>query len=155
MASEWRRDEYTISTDPARLDLAGVHGFLTRSYWAAGIPLDVVRRSIEHSLPFGLYHGERQIGFARVVTDYATFAYIGDVFILDEYRGQGLGTWLLEAVVACPELQGLRRWALLTRDAHALYRKVGFTGISRPERWMERVFADVYKAADRHDEPSH
>ena len=145
-AHEWRRGEYTISTDGGRLDLDVVHGFLTASYWARGIPRDVVERSIAGSLPFGLYHGARQIGFARVISDEATYAYIGDVFVLDEYRGQGLGTWLMETVVACPELQGLRRWTLATRDAHALYRKVGFAPLHSPERWMERWFPEVYQA---------
>jgi GNAT superfamily N-acetyltransferase len=145
MAHEWRRGEYTISTDAGRLDLAMVHGFLTESYWARGIPRAVVERSIARSLPFGLYHGERQIGFARVITDYATFAYIGDVFVLEEHRGQGLGTWLMETVVSCPELQGLRRWTLATRDAHALYRKIGFVPLRSPERWMERWFPDIYQ----------
>lgn len=144
-AHEWQRGEYTISTDAGRLDLAVIHGFLTASYWARGIPREVVERSITGSLPFGLYHGDQQIGFARVISDFATYAYIGDVFVLEEYRGQGLGTWLMEAVVACPELQGLRRWTLATRDAHALYRKVGFTSLHSPDRWMERWFPDVYQ----------
>jgi GNAT superfamily N-acetyltransferase len=142
---EWRRDEYLVSTDKRKLDIDVVHGFLCRSYWAEGIPREVVERSIEHSLPFGVYKGEQQIGFARVVTDYATFAYIGDVFILEEYRGLGLSKWLMHAVVEHPALQDLRRWMLLTRDAHGLYRKVGFTEPTTPERYMERVFPDVYK----------
>jgi GNAT superfamily N-acetyltransferase len=144
-AHEWRRGEFSISTDADKLDMAVVHGFLTESYWARGIPREVVERSIAGSLPFGLYHGARQIGFARVISDEATFAYIGDVFVLEEYRGQGLGTWLMETVVACPDLHGLRRWTLATRDAHALYRKVGFTPLHSPERWMERWFPDVYQ----------
>jgi GNAT superfamily N-acetyltransferase len=144
MLYEWRRDPYRISTDPSQLDLSVVHGFLTTCYWAVGIPLDVVRRSIEHSLPFGLYDGERQIGFARVITDYATYAYIGDVFVLPDHRGRGLGHWLIETIVAHPDLQGLRRWSLATRDAHALYRSVGFTSLGAPERWMERHFPDIY-----------
>lgn len=142
---EWRHGNFTISTDAEKLDLAVVHGFLTASYWARGIPLEVVERSIGGSLPFGLYHGDRQIGFARVISDFATYAYIGDVFVLEEYRGQGLGTWLMETVVACPELQGLRRWTLATRDAQALYLKVGFTPLHSPDRWMERWFPDVYQ----------
>jgi GNAT superfamily N-acetyltransferase len=146
MAHEWRRGDDTISTDRARLDLAVVHGFLTTSYWAAGIPLDVVRRAVEGSLPFGVYRGERQVGFARVITDYATFAYVADVFILPEFRGQGLGHWLVRTMVAHPDLQGLRRWTLATRDAHALYRDVGFTPLVAVERWMERHDPDVYRA---------
>jgi GNAT superfamily N-acetyltransferase len=144
MIHEWKRGESTISTDAARLDLNIIHEFLTTSYWAAGIPLDVVRRSIEHSLPFGVYHGDRQIGFARVITDYATFAYLADVFVLENYRGQGLAKWLVEVIVAHPELKGLRRWMLATRDAHTLYSKVGFVVIKSPEGWMERRDPDVY-----------
>jgi len=144
---EWRQGEYQISTDPARLDIAAIHGFLTRSYWARGIPLEVVRRSIEHSIAFGLYHGARQIGFARWITDRATFAYLGDVFVLDEYRGRGLGKWLMEAVVSHPDVQGHRRWILLTRDAHELYRSYGFTALAEPGRYMERRWPDVYAPA--------
>jgi GNAT superfamily N-acetyltransferase len=145
MPDEWRRDDYLISTDNTLLDLPTIHGFLTASYWAAGIPLDIVRRSIEHSLAFGLYHRDRQIGFARVITDRATFAYLADVFVLETYRGQGLGHWLVVTILAHPELQGLRRWTLATRDAHALYRSAGFTPLQAPERWMERHFPDVYR----------
>ena len=141
----WERDEYTISTERNRLDVDVIHGFLVHSYWAAGIPRAMVERSIEHSLPFGVYHGTRQVGFARVITDYTTFAYIGDVFIIEEYRGRGLSRWLMEVVVNHPELQGLRRWLLFTRDAHGLYEKVGFTPSRTPERLMERYFSDVYQ----------
>ena len=145
MVHEWRRGEYLISTDKSRLDLTLIHNFLTKSYWAAGIPLEVVRRSIEHSLSFGLYKEDQQIGYARVITDYATFAYLGDVFILEPFRGQGLSKWLMEVVVTHPELQGFRRWLLLTKDAHGLYKKVDFTGVATPERYMERFFPDVYE----------
>lgn len=141
----WERGEYAISTARARLDVAVIHDFLHNSYWAAGISRAVVERSIEHSLPFGVYQGTRQVGFARVISDYATFAYMSDVFILEEYRGRGLGKWLMETIVGHPALQGLRRWILLTRDAHGLYRKVGFTPAHSPERLMERYFADVYR----------
>jgi GNAT superfamily N-acetyltransferase len=144
MADEDRRGEFTISTDRARLDLRVIHEFLTTSYWAAGIPAEVVERSVEHSLPFGLYHHDRQVGFARVITDYATFAYLADVFVLEAYRGQGLAKWLVGVVVAHPRLQGLRRWMLATRDAHALYGKVGFVELKSPESWMERHFLRVY-----------
>ena len=147
MTHEWRRREYLISTDKGRLDLVVIHGFLTASYWARGIPVDVVKRSIEHSLAFGVYKGEQQVGFARVITDYATYAYLSDVFILEPFRGQGLSKWLMDVIVAHPQLQGLRRWALHTRDAHGLYQKVGFTAPAHPERYMERVFANVYKGA--------
>ena len=145
MTHEWRRGEYVISTDKSRLDLTVIHNFLKTSYWAAGIPLEVVRRSIEHSLSFGLYKEEQQIGYARVITDYATFAYLGDVFILEPFRGQGLSKWLMEVVVTHPELQGFRRWILLTKDAHGLYKKVDFTEVKTPERYMERFFPDVYE----------
>ena len=145
MVHEWRRGEYSISTDKGRLDVAVIHGFLTMSYWAAGVPMDVVKRSIEHSLAFGVFKEDQQVGFARVITDYATFAYLGDVFILEPYRGRGLSKWLMEVIVGHPDLQGLRRWVLLTRDAHGLYGQVGFTEPSHPERYMERHFPDVYK----------
>jgi GNAT superfamily N-acetyltransferase len=143
--SEWRRGEYTITTDPARVDLAVVHGFLTTCYWAKGIPLELVRRSIEHSLAFSVYDGDRQVGFARVITDYATFAYLGDVFVLESHRGRGLSKWLMEVVVAHPQLQGFRRWVLLTRDAHGLYRQFGFAAVAAPERYMERWAPDIYQ----------
>lgn len=145
MVHEWRRGEYSISTDKGRLDVAVIHGFLTMSYWAAGVPMEVVKRSIEHSLAFGVFKEDQQVGFARIITDYATFAYLGDVFILEPFRGRGLSKWLMEVIVGHPDLQGLRRWVLLTRDAHGLYRQVGFTEPSRPERYMELHFPDVYK----------
>lgn len=144
MSYECRRGEFMISTEASRLDLEMIHDFLTTSYWAAGVPAEVVKRSIEHSLPFGVYHQDRQVGFARVVTDYATFAYLADVFIIEAYRGQGLAKWLVEVIVAQPDLQGLRRWMLATRDAHTLYGKVGFTSLKAPERWMERHNPNVY-----------
>jgi GNAT superfamily N-acetyltransferase len=145
MTGEWTRGEFTISTDPGRIDLDVVHGFLTTCYWAEGIPRDRVQKSIEHSLNFGLYHQGRQIGFARVITDHATFAYLGDVFVLEAFRGQGLARWLMEVVHAHPELQGFRRWVLLTRDAHALYRHVGYAPLASPERYMERWAPNVYR----------
>ena len=144
MIQEWRRGEYFISTDKSRLDLTVIHDFLTKSYWAAGIPIETMKKSIEHSLAFGVYKDGKQVGFARVITDFATFAYIGDVFILEDYRGQGLSKWLMEVIADYPELQGLRRWVLLTRDAHRLYRKTGFTEPQNPERYMEKGFADIY-----------
>ena len=144
--SEWRRGEYTISTDRARIDLDLVHGFLTRSYWAEGIPRDLVALSLEHSLCFGLYQGDRQVGLARVVTDRATFAYVSDVFVLEEHRGRGLASWMMEVIHAHPELQGLRWWLLATRDAHALYEQAGYARLTEPERIMERRFRDVYRS---------
>jgi GNAT superfamily N-acetyltransferase len=139
MTHEWRRGAYTISTDPQRLDLELIHQYLsTSTYWATGRPLAVVRRSLEHSLCFGLYRDEAQVGFARVITDYATFAWVADVFVLEAHRGQGLGVWLMEVILAHPDLQGFRRWALSTKDARELYRRFGFAELARPERWMER-----------------
>jgi len=140
MSIEWRQGDYVISTERERLDVDLIHKFLSESsYWAIGRSLEVVRRSIEHSLAFGIYQGERQqIGFARVITDYATFAWIADVFVLEEFRGQGLGKWLVEIILGHPELQAFRRWVLATKDAHELYRSYGFQELQRPERWMER-----------------
>src|SRR5215472_17883057 len=148
MTQEWHRGGYCISTDKNRLDLAVIHNFLAASYWAAGIPIETVRKSIEHSLNFGVYREGEQVGFARVITDYATFAYIGDVFILEDYRGQGLSKWLMQVIADHPELQGLRRWTLLTRDAHELYRKTGFTEPQFPQRYMEKTDADVFKKGE-------
>ena len=140
MTLEWHRDDYTISTDPQRLDMQVVHGFLANeSYWAQGRSVDTIRRSIEHSLAFGVYEGERQIGFCRVITDYATFAWLADVFIVEAYRGRGLAVWLVETVLSHPELQGLKRWLLATKDAHGLYAKYGFEPLTEPERWMTRL----------------
>jgi GNAT superfamily N-acetyltransferase len=138
MTRGWRRDGYLISTDASMLDLEVVHAYLSRSYWAAGVPEDVVRRSIENSLCFGVYRGEEQAGFARVVTDRATFAYLADVFVLEEHRGRGIGKWLVEVILSYPDLQGLRRWMLATRDAHDLYRRYAFTELARPGIFMER-----------------
>jgi GNAT superfamily N-acetyltransferase len=144
MVEEYRRGEYVISTDPSRIDLDVVCGFLERSYWAAGISREVVARSIEGSLNFGVYFGDAQIGFARVITDYATFGYLADVFVLEEHRGQGLSMWLMETVMAHPRLQGFRVWRLATKDAHSLYEKVGFRALGHPERMMEIVDPAVY-----------
>lgn len=139
MAQEWRRGDYRISTDRALLDLDLIHDYLSKeSYWATGRSQETIRRSIENSLSFGLYNGAAQVGFARVITDYATFAWLADVFILEGARGQGLGKWLMEVIIAHPELQGFRRWVLSTKDAHDLYRSFGFVELARPERWMER-----------------
>ena len=138
--NEWRRGDYTISTDRARLDVEAVHEFLsTQSYWARGRDFETVRRAVENSLPFGVYKGGRQIGFARVVTDYATFAWLADVYVLDEFRGEGLGKWLVEVVLSHPELQNLRRWILGTRDAHELYRRFGFNEIEQPQFYMHKL----------------
>jgi GNAT superfamily N-acetyltransferase len=144
---EYRRGEFSISTDRERLSLDVVHGFLTSCYWAKGIPREVVARSIAHSLCFGIYEGRAQVGFARVVSDFATMAYLGDVFVLESHRGRGLSKWLLECIVQHPALQNLRRWILLTRDAHELYSKFGFAPLKAPERYMELHRADVYETS--------
>ena len=137
---EWHRDGYTISTDPQRLNLEVIHGFLANdSYWAQGRSVETIRRSIEHSLAFGVYEGERQVGFCRVITDYATFAWLADVFIVEAYRGRGLAVWLVETVISHPELQGLKRWLLATKDAHGLYAKYGFEPLPEVDRWMTRL----------------
>jgi GNAT superfamily N-acetyltransferase len=143
----WHRDPFTISCDPADIDRDLVHRFLASSYWAQGIPRERVDKAIDGSLCFSVLEGTRQVGFARVISDRATIAYLGDVFILPEYQGQGLGTWLTECVVSHPELQGLRRWILVTRDAHEVYRRVGFTELKRPEGFMELHNPSVYSGA--------
>src|SRR5688572_6472758 len=155
MARDYRMRDYVISTDKGRLDLKVIHDFLSRSYWAEGIPVKTVLRSIENSLTFGIYKNDRQVGFARVITDYATFAYIADVFIDEYHRGQGLGKWLIEVITSHPELQGLRRWMLVTRDAHELYSKVGFTRVKNPDNLMEIRNPDVYKNLEMEFEDTH
>ena len=140
----WERPPYRISDDSADVDVAVVHDFLAESYWARGIPRETIERGIAHSLPFSLFLEGRQIGFARVVTDRATFAYLADVFVIGAHRGRGLGTWLVATVLAHPELQGLRRWLLVTRDAHELYRPFGFTEIADPSMLLTRHDPDVY-----------
>ena len=145
MDPEYRRGEFTVSSDPARLDLDVIHHYLAEeSYWASGISREVMERSLRHSLCFGLYHGQAQIGLARVVTDQATYAYLADVFVLAPYRGQGLGKWLMRCVLEHPGLQGLRRMMLATKDAHSLYAQFGFEPLRRPERHMERLAPDFY-----------
>jgi GNAT superfamily N-acetyltransferase len=140
-----RNGEYEIDTDKRRLDLAAIHRFLSQeSYWAKNRTLEQTLTAIENSLCFGVYRGREQVGFARVITDKATFAYIGDVFILNEHRGNGLSKWLMEIIVAQPDLQGLRRWLLATYDAHGLYRQFEFDDLKHPERWMERTAPDAY-----------
>ena len=145
MLREWTRGEYVISTDSRRLDVALVHESLARAYWSVGLPRDVFERALAHSV-FGLYGPAGQVGFARIVTDHATFAYLADVFVLEAFRGRGLGKWLVEVTVTLPELQGLRRWLLATADAHELYRRFGFTDAA-PGRLMEIVDLDVYTRA--------
>jgi len=143
--TEWIKDGYLVSTDKSKIDVETVHDFLSRSYWAENIPLDVVRKSIENSLCFGIYHQQRLIGFARAISDFATFAYLADVFILPEQRGKGLSKWLIGIVLEHPQLQGLRRFTLATRDAHSLYAQFGFSLFDKPERWMQKHDPVVYK----------
>jgi len=145
MSVEERRGEYWLSSDLARMDVDVVHDYLSREYWSRGIPRDVVERSMQNSVCFGVFCGAEQVGFARVISDFATFAYVADVFVLEQHRGRGLATWLMQFVMQHPRLQGLRRWALATRDAHGLYEKVGFK-LLNPDRWMEIVVPDIYKS---------
>jgi GNAT superfamily N-acetyltransferase len=135
---EYKHDSFIISDDPSKLDLDAICDFLSRAYWAEKRPREVIEKSIRFSLNFGVYDGNRQVGFARVITDYATFAYLCDVFIHEEYRGHALGKWLMESILAHPNLQGLRRWSLATRDAHGLYKQFGFAELSNPASWMEK-----------------
>lgn len=136
---ETRRGGFTISTDPARLDIDAVCDFLTRAYWANTRPRERTERAIQNSLVFGVYEGQRQIGLARVVTDYSIFAYLCDVFIHEDYRAHGLGKWLIQTILYHPDLRDMRRWVLVTNDAHGLYRQFGFTSIEDPEHWMQML----------------
>jgi GNAT superfamily N-acetyltransferase len=141
---EHDRDGIRISSDSNVMDVDAIHAYLTRSYWAEGISRALVAKAVDSSLCFGLFEGERQIGFARVITDRATFAYLSDVYVLEDYRCRGLGKWLMEAVVAHPELQGLRRFLLATRDAHGLYSKLAFTPLTHPQYFMEINHPGLY-----------
>jgi GNAT superfamily N-acetyltransferase len=142
---EWQNSEFIISTDRNCLQIEAIHKFLSEeSYWAQNRTKEQTLTAIKNSLPFGVYKGENQIGFARVVTDYATFAYLGDVYILEDFRGHGLSKWLMETIVNHPELQGFRRWILATKDAHKLYEKYEFAPLRFPERWMEKTAPDAY-----------
>jgi GNAT superfamily N-acetyltransferase len=149
MTESWERGEYLITTDPARLDVALIHNFLSnQSYWAVGRSVEVVKRSLDNSLCFGVYRNAEQVGFARVVTDFATFAWLADVFVVSEHRGRGLAKWLMEVILAHPDLQGFRRWVLATKDAHTLYAQFGFIPLHRPERWMERPDPSMRESPD-------
>ena len=142
----WQRPGYVISTDPARLDMDFVHRELSRSYWSPGVSREIVERAAANSIVFGVYRETgAQVGFARLITDSATFAYLCDVVITQTERGKGLGRWLNECLVAHPQLQGLRRWVLATRDAQGLYRKTGWAPLKAPERFMERHFPSPVK----------
>lgn len=145
--SEVVKDDLLISTDKTKLDVALIHQYLcTESYWAKNIPIAVVEKSIAGSFCFGIYHHAAQVGFARVITDHATFAYLADVFVLERYRGKGLSKWLMETIIGHPDLQGLRRWLLATRDAHGLYAQYGFLPLDKPERIMGMKPFDEYPA---------
>jgi GNAT superfamily N-acetyltransferase len=147
MAYELTQDEFIFSDDPARLDFAVIHHYLANeSYWAVGRAREVVEKSFAHSLAFGIYRQNAQIGWARVVTDYATFAWLADVYVIAEWRGRGLAKSLMEFIIGHPELQNMRRWVLATRDAHGLYRQYGFHEMIYPERWMERPAPNAYPA---------
>jgi len=143
---DWQKENFMISDEKEKLDAEYIHDYLSnRSYWAENIPLETVKRSIDGSICFGMYDDGKQIGFARVVTDKATFGYLADVFIDEDFRAQGLSKWLMEIIMAYPELQGLRRWMLGTKDAHSLYEKFGFEPLENPKRIMHIYNADVYK----------
>jgi GNAT superfamily N-acetyltransferase len=142
---EESKDGFLISTDKSKLNIAVIHHYLsTASYWAKNIPLQKVQRSIEHSFCFGVYKNDEQVGFARLITDYTTYAYLADVFILDEYRGMGLSKWLMQFITTNAEVRGLRRWMLATQDAHNLYTQFGFTPLDKPERVMQRRDIESY-----------
>ena len=145
MFESFERNGYLISSDPASFDLNAIHAYLVRAYWSEGIPRETTERAIGNSLCFALRHGKVQVGFARVVTDSATFAYLCDVYILEDHRGKGLGKWLMECVINHPALQGLRRFILATRDAHGLYSQFGFRELSKPESMMEILRPDIYR----------
>ncbi|MBP1839988.1 GNAT family N-acetyltransferase [Formosa algae] len=142
---EAHKNEYTISTDINKLDISSIHEFLSNDTdWSYNIPLETLTTSITNSLNFGLYYQEKQIGFARVISDYATIVYLGDVYVLPAYRGKGLSTWLITEIMAHPNLQGLRRWILLTDTADWLYKKFGFTSLPKPEIYLEKHNPKVY-----------
>lgn len=134
---EVNKENFTISTDPSRLDIDAIADMLTRAYWAKGRPRERVERSLANSLVFGVYDGAKQVGIARIISDYAIFAYLCDVFIHEDYRTHGLGKWLMETIHTHPDLQGLRRWVLATHDAHGLYKHYGWTPLENPNNWME------------------
>ena len=134
---ESQKEGFLISTDKNKLDVSLIHDYLSNeSYWAKNIPVHIIEKSIDGSFCFGIYHSNKQVGFARVITDHATFAYLADVFVVEQYRGKGLSKWMMETITTNPELQGLRRWLLATRDAHGLYARFGFAALDKPERIM-------------------
>ncbi len=140
-----QKGDYSITTDKTKLDLEVIHHFLsTQAYWSKNMPFEKVKQGVENSLNFGLFFKEQQIGYARIISDFSTIAYLGDVFVLPEYRGKGLSKWLMHEIMTHPNLQGLRRWILLTGDAHGLYKQFGWTEITNPDKWMELHNKDVY-----------
>lgn len=139
------KNEFRLSTDQSELDLDAIHDFLRTAYWSENIPRALLAKAIQNSLCFGVYEDRRQVGFARVISDYASFAYLADVFIVEAYRGRGLAAWLVENILQHPDLQGLRRWSLATRNAHGLYAKFGFTPLKNPEIFMEIHRPDIYR----------
>jgi GNAT superfamily N-acetyltransferase len=144
MIYEFQKGEYVISTDKSKLKFNVIHEFLTNSYWSPNIPMEIVKRAAENSITFGIYKGSAQVGYARVISDCATFAYLADVFVLESERGKGLSKWLMKCIMQLPDLQGLRRWMLATRDAHELYVQFGFTAVDNPEILMQIVVKDIY-----------
>jgi GNAT superfamily N-acetyltransferase len=148
---EQQRDGLVLSTDPERMDVDAIHEYLSQeSYWAHDIPLGVVARALANSLCFGVFDGDRQVALARVVTDFATYAYVCDVYVLESHRRRGIGHWMLEAIDSHPDLQGLRRWSLITRDAHSLYEPHGYVPLAKPENYLERVYRDAYVRGTSH-----
>ena len=143
-----KREGFAITTETSFFNIEFIHAFLSKSYWAEHIPIETVQKSIDNSISFGVFHLGRQIGFARVITDKATFGYLADVFIDEAYRGQGLSKWLMEEIMTHPDLQGLRRLMLATRDAHGLYTRFGFSPLSNAESWMQIHKPDIYKKDD-------
>ena len=140
------KDDYCISTDRSKLDIDAIHNFLsTQSYWCQNIPFEKVKKSVDNSLNFGLYYKDQQIGFARIISDFSTMAYLGDVYVIPEHRGKGLSKWMMQVIMSHPELQGLRRWMLLTADAHGLYKQFGWKEIANPDRYMEVHNKNVYQ----------
>jgi len=138
-----QKDDFIITTDKSKLDTNVIHDFLSNhSYWSRNIPLEKVKTAFDNSLNFGLFHNSRQVGYARVISDFSQIAYLADVFIVEEYRGRGLSKWLMQTIMSHPNLQGLRKWVLLTKDAHELYKKFGWQPISYPDKWMEKVNPD-------------
>ena len=137
MIREFKKDEYIISTDHSKLQFDAIHDFLRTTYWAKNIAFEKVKKATENSFCFGMYHENKQMGFARVITDYTSFAYLADVYILEEHRGKGLSKWMMQVILDYPDFKGLRKWVLRTADAHSLYSRFGFKTPDKPESYME------------------